>query len=79
MSDLNPIERVILRKEVMNLLKKYWPTISAALGGVITFALPSVTAYIAAHPKSAVGVLLSCIVAAYHSTAPKDSVAVQGK
>ena len=57
----------------MNFLKKYWPTISAVAGGAITFLLPSITAYIAAHPKSSAGVLLACVIAAYHSTAPKDS------
>lgn len=56
----------------MNFLKKYWPTI-ASLGGVaITFLLPSITAYAAANPKSTIGILCACIIAAYHSTAPKD-------
>lgn len=56
----------------MNYLKKYWPTISAVAGGAITFLLPSLMAYVAAHPKSTVGVLLGCVIAAYHASAPKD-------
>ena len=63
----------------MNALKKYWPTISAVAGGALTFLLPSITAYVSAHPKTAAGVLLSCVVMAYHSTAPKDANIVNPK
>jgi len=63
----------------MNFLKKYWPTISAFAGAVITFLLPSITTFISAHPKSTAGVLLAAVVAAYHSTAPKDSAIVNPK
>lgn len=70
--DLNIVQRVILRKEAMNFLKKYWPTISAVAGTAITFLLPSIQAEVVKHPKSAVGVLLGCVVAAFHSTAPSD-------
>ena len=56
----------------MDFLKKYWPTISAFAGGVLTFLLPSLTAAASAHPKTAVGVLCACVIAAYHAKAPKD-------
>lgn len=56
----------------MQFLKKYWPTITAALGAVIPFLMPSLLAYVQAHPHTAVGVLLAAVVAAYHSSAPKD-------
>lgn len=56
----------------MNFFKKYWPTITAALGVAIPFLMPSLLAYVSAHPHTATGVLLGAFVAAYHSTAPKD-------
>lgn len=56
----------------MNFLKKYWPTITAALGGVLPFLLPSLLAYVQAHPHTTIGVLLAAVIAAYHATAPKD-------
>lgn len=59
----------------MNFLKKYWPTIAATLGGVIPFLIPSILAYVSAHPHTTVGVLLAAFVAAYHATAPKDQSA----
>ncbi len=72
MTDLNLIERIILRREAMSFLKKYWPTIVAALGGVIPFLMPSILAYVQAHPHTTVGVLLACVIAAYHATAPQN-------
>lgn len=51
---------------------KYWPTISALLGGLVTFLTPSMQAYIAANPKTATSILLALIIMAYHATAPKD-------
>lgn len=56
----------------MQFLKKYWPTISAAAGGLLTFLLPALTQYASAHPKTALGVLFAAVIAAYHSSAPKD-------
>lgn len=56
----------------MQFLKKYWPTISAVLSGFLTFILPSLQQVVSAYPKTAAGVLSGCIIAAYHSTAPKD-------
>jgi hypothetical protein len=56
----------------MQVLKKYWPTILAAVGGLVAFLVPSLTAYAAAYPKTTVGILCACIIAAYHSQAPKD-------
>ena len=56
----------------MKFLKQYWPTIMAVAGGGINFLMPSITVFITQHPKSAISVLLGCVVAAYHSTAPKD-------
>lgn len=56
----------------MSVIKKYWPTISAVAGGAVTFLLPSIASYVTSHPKSAVSVLLGCVVAAYHATAPKN-------
>lgn len=56
----------------MNFLKKYWPTIAAALGAAIPFLMPSLLAYVQVHPHTAIGVLLAAVIAAYHSTAPKD-------
>ena len=56
----------------MSFLKKYWPTIVAALGGVIPFLMPSILAYVQAHPHTTIGVLLACVIAAYHATAPQN-------
>lgn len=56
----------------MQFLKKYWPTIAAALGAAMPFLLPSLLAYVSAHPHTAVGVLLAAVIAAYHASAPKD-------
>lgn len=56
----------------MSFLKKYWPTMAAAGGAAIPFLMPSLLAYVAAHPHTTVGVLLGCVIAAYHSTAPQD-------
>lgn len=56
----------------MQFLKKYWPTISAGAGGIVAFLMPSITAYVSAHPKTSVGVLLACVITAYHSTAPQN-------
>lgn len=56
----------------MNFLKKYWPTITAALGAALPFLMPSILAYVQAHPHTAVGVLLAAVIAAYHASAPKD-------
>lgn len=56
----------------MQFFKKYWPTITAVLGSAVPFLMPSLLAYISAHPHTTLGVLLAAFVAAYHSTAPKD-------
>ncbi len=56
----------------MQFFKKYWPTITATLGAVIPFLMPSILEYVKVHPHTTVGVLLAAAVAAYHSTAPKD-------
>jgi hypothetical protein len=56
----------------MNFLKKYWPTLAAGAGTLVPFLMPSLLAYVAAHPHTAVGVLCGCVIAAYHSTAPKN-------
>lgn len=56
----------------MNFLKKYWPTIAAALGAAVPFLMPSLLSYVQLHPHTAVGVLLAAVIAAYHATAPKD-------
>lgn len=56
----------------MQFLKKYWPSITAALGGALPFLMPSLLTYVQAHPHTAVGVLLAAVIAAYHATAPKD-------
>jgi hypothetical protein len=72
MNDLNPIERFILRREAMQFLKKYWPTITAVLGAAVPFIMPSLLVYVQAHPHTTVGVLLAAVIAAYHTTAPKD-------
>lgn len=69
--DLNLIERTILRREVMGYLKKYWPHLSAAALAGVHFLLPSLSAYTGAHPKTVVGVLLGCIIAAYESMPPR--------
>lgn len=54
-----------------NWLKKYWPTISSVAGLAITFLMPSFDHYAASHEKTALGILLTAVIAAYHSTAPQ--------
>lgn len=56
----------------MQFLKKYWPTLSAGAAAAVPFLMPSILAYIAAHPHTTVAILLGAVVTAYHSTAPKD-------
>jgi len=70
--DLNWIQRKILEHEMTDFLKKYWPTITATLGTLIPFLMPSLLTYVSAHPHTALGVLFGCVIAAYHSTAPQD-------
>lgn len=75
-NDLNPIERTVLRHYTMNFLKAHWPTITAALGVLIPFEIPSINAYVSAHPHSTIGVLLSAVVTTYYMKSPtanKDS------
>jgi len=72
---LNWIQRTILRKEAMNYFKQlftHWSTYASAIAVVITFLQPSLVAFMAAHPKSVAGVLVTAALAAYHATAPKD-------
>lgn len=57
----------------MQFLKKYWPTILASAGGLVTFLLPSISAAAASNPKTALGVLCGCVIAAHNMTAPKDA------
>lgn len=56
----------------MKQFTKYLPTILATAGAAIPFLMPSLLAYVSAHPHTTVGVLLAAFIAAYHSTAPKD-------
>lgn len=61
----------------MKFLKDHWPTILAVAGGVLTQILPGLTAIAVANPKTTLGILCACIVAAYNSTAPKDKPLVK--
>jgi hypothetical protein len=73
--DLNLIERMILRREVMNYVKSlltHWTSFAAVAAAVMPFMLPSLLAYISAHPHTTWGVLLGAVIAAYNATAPKD-------
>lgn len=76
---MNFIERAALRSYAMNQLKAYWPTIMSLAGGLVAFLMPSIQTYVSANPKTAVGVLLGCVIAAYHSTAPKDVALVKSQ
>ena len=55
----------------MKWIKAHWPTVVSVAGFAIPFLLPSLNAYIAAHPHSAEGVLLSALVAAWYSNQNK--------
>lgn len=57
----------------MNFLKAHGPAIFAATGAIVTFLLPSLQHVVSAEPKTAVGVLVSCILAAYYSQSPLSS------
>ena len=72
MANLDWIQQKILEVEMKKFLATYWPTIMAVAGGAVSFLLPSLAAYAAAHPHTTIGVLCGCVIAAYHSTAPKD-------
>lgn len=39
-------------------ISKYWPLIVHLATGALSFALPSITAYVAAHPGTALGAFL---------------------
>lgn len=75
--DLNLPERVIERSYVNKWIKAHWPTIMSLGGIAVSFLVPSLTAYAAAHPKTAFGILFGAIVAAYNSSAPKDKDIIQ--
>jgi len=71
--DLNPIERVILRREAMkylNAIKSHWPTIAAVVAVIVPIFKPQLLHYVSAHPHGTLGVLLGCVVAAYNSASP---------
>lgn len=53
-------------------LLTHWSSYAGALGIVLTFLLPSLNVYVAAHPHSTAAILIAAIIAAYHLTAPKD-------
>lgn len=67
---MNFIARAVLRKETMNWLKAHWPAISGVVAVVLPFELPSINAYIAAHPHTTLGVLLAAVVAMYYKQSP---------
>ena len=71
---MNFFEREILRRETMKYLKAHWGTISAVLGGALTFCLPGLQAVAAAHPKSTISVIIGALVSAYNLSAPKDKL-----
>lgn len=76
MPDLNLIERTIVRREAVNYFKalfSHWSTYATAIAALVGFMTPSLNAYIAAHPHSTAGVLLSAALFAYHASAPKDA------
>lgn len=68
--DLNLPERIAERSFVNKFLKAHWPAISTMGGAAFYFLLPSIQAYINSHPKTAVGVLLTCIVGAFYKQSP---------
>lgn len=54
------------------MLKKYWPTITAAAAAAVPLLMPSILAYVSAYPHTTLAVLLGFVIAAYHATAPKN-------
>lgn len=56
----------------MAFLKKYWPHIASVAAFALPFLIPSFNAYIAANPHTTEAVLLSAILAAYHSIPPSQ-------
>lgn len=71
-SDLNWLERTLLRRAAMNWLRKHWGNIVAIAGPAIAFLEPSLKAYLAEHPHTALGVLIGVLLALYNARAPKD-------
>lgn len=68
--DLGPIQRMEVSRLVKTLISKYWPHLSGAALAIVYFELPSLQAYVAAHPKSFFGVALAAIIGAYHLDSP---------
>ena len=51
-------------------MKKYWPSILAALTSLSAFLLPSVTAYVAHHPQVAAQVASVAVIVAHLMKSP---------
>jgi hypothetical protein len=69
---MNWIERKALRHYMIPHLKKFWATYGTLLGGAFYYLMPGLQAIAAAHPKTAIGVLLGAVIAAFHAEAPKS-------
>lgn len=80
-ADLNPVERMVLRRMIMGFLKKHlssWQTWVGILGPVVAFLQPSLHALIVNDPKSTVAVIVGSLLAFFNSTAPKDKAQSNG-
>ena len=60
----------------MKSLLTHWTSIAAALAAVLPFLMPSLLAYISAHPHTTLAVFLGGAIAAYNATAPKDKTVI---
>jgi hypothetical protein len=65
MDNLNPIERVILRKYTMNFIKAHYKAIIAILTPIIVFLTPSLHAAATNNPHTALGVVCGCVLTAW--------------
>lgn len=54
----------------MTHLKKFWLTYGAFFTAFLYFLLPSIQAYVAAHPNTSFSVLLTAVVVASHLRSP---------
>jgi len=51
-------------------IKKWWPTIVTAIGGLVGFLTPSVQAYASAHPAQTVAVMGAWAIVCHQFPAP---------
>lgn len=69
---MNWLERKIIAHLMIPHLRKFWLTYGTLIAGAFVYILPGLQAIAAAHPKTTIAFIIGLVIAAFHSTAPKD-------